>query len=1111
MWTITVLLAFAVAGALLAPHMVNTAAARDAVAARLAAALGQPVAIQGGLRFTLLPRVGFVVEGLQVADAGGFAHGTALKLDRAAVALAPGPLLDGRLVLDSVRLEGLDLRLERDAAGRCNWRPPVDRANAGDAPDTGGLPPCRRILVREGTLRVRDAVHGLELHFSRVGLQVRMGDDPRFNLETRVDCPAAPYPALVGGAARLRLAGHASLGLERKAFAVHDTAVELVVLDPRRPRADPLANLALNASADWTVGWLRLERLRCRAYGGRIEGRLEARRTPDGPELTGALALAAPELAPLWRRIGLPDGRAGAWRLPRAADLKADLAAAPGRLAVTAIEGRIDDVAVNGALQRSTTGTPRWQLRLTTGAIDLDAYRIAGAAGSRGTGEQTAPPLPAGGVDFDLDAEALRWRGTRWDRVRLSMHRAAEGAWRVDPVTASWAGGQWSGSGTLDLSRKAPAVTMALEGRGISLAALCSRAGMAAPPVGDIDLDLALDTRGREIDTLARNASGRLAIRSRSTVSLPGSDRWRSRGRLRADLQPGRRVRVDLSLQAPRPELRATLSAEGRWEPSGNVDLPHTRLRLTGGGLLSGAAPIDLAGHLRLRSASRRVELQGLRLSGFGLEGGGRAEADLAGDTPSIRARLAVDAFDPRRWLAARGWTPPPAADPMAWRTAALSVDLNCDGRSVAIRDLQLEMDGSRLRGIVDLNLDAPERVRFMLDVDRLDLDRYLPPPGAGKPDRPPGPNLADRLAGLDLAGTLTVGHFEVLRLAADGLYAEILVRDGRIRLDPFTMDLYGGRAEGRFTLAGRESEPVWRLRAGLGGVELHDPLEAIFGMPVLSGRADAEGELWWRPPDALASVAGLDGRVDLVVTGGFLHGVQIVPDVIAGRPSGPSDASAPPRQAYDEIRGGWEITDGVALAEEHRLTGPHLAMTGSGRVDFVDERLDVVITTDIRGIPEMHYTLAGPWDDVAVAMDRGRLAADTAARIVTSPLEVGRGALGAGADLLDRGRQAIGDGTGAQQVGQGVAGVGKGVLEMGRGVLDLDNGGEGVAEGAREVGQGAVDMGRGVIGIGRDAVTAGTRALEGLGGWLEGLFQSGEGSGKNAAPPAADSAPLPP
>ncbi len=253
-WWVGLLLALPVVALLALPH-INLA---GLAAGRLSARLGRSVTV-GALHVTPGWAWSLELRDAAIANIEGGSAPELLRLARLTAELAPLSLLSRPILLHRAEAEGLSVLLERDAAGRRNWRFSGDPAGpaiplAGEPPDRSGLP-----LI--GTIRLTD---------SRVVVRTRSGKA----LETRLDevafqaaGPEAPIAVTMHGAYQgvpLRLEGEVGTprslraGREpvRMAFAItgHETRLSFdgTAADPLN--FDRLAGrLALQGSSPATL------------------------------------------------------------------------------------------------------------------------------------------------------------------------------------------------------------------------------------------------------------------------------------------------------------------------------------------------------------------------------------------------------------------------------------------------------------------------------------------------------------------------------------------------------------------------------------------------------------------------------------------------------------------------------------------------------------------------------------------------------------------------------------------------------------------------------------------------------------------------------------------
>jgi AsmA family len=122
--------------ALIAPSFVNLNRFRDRLANTLSATLGREVTVQNvGLR--LLPRPGFTLSGLSIADDPSFGSEPMIRSNAVTASLRISSIWRGRLEIASLSLSEPSLNLVRDRNGRWNIEALLERATHIPSAPTG--------------------------------------------------------------------------------------------------------------------------------------------------------------------------------------------------------------------------------------------------------------------------------------------------------------------------------------------------------------------------------------------------------------------------------------------------------------------------------------------------------------------------------------------------------------------------------------------------------------------------------------------------------------------------------------------------------------------------------------------------------------------------------------------------------------------------------------------------------------------------------------------------------------------------------------------------------------------------------------------------------------
>jgi len=115
---------------------VDTTQLSDKAAALLTQSLGRPVHVEGAVHIKVSAHPSLAVDGLQVANAPGFAGGDFAHLGKTRLALDLWPLLRAQLRINELFGSDVQIRLQQDKKGNRNWNfgPPAQGPEPAQAP-----------------------------------------------------------------------------------------------------------------------------------------------------------------------------------------------------------------------------------------------------------------------------------------------------------------------------------------------------------------------------------------------------------------------------------------------------------------------------------------------------------------------------------------------------------------------------------------------------------------------------------------------------------------------------------------------------------------------------------------------------------------------------------------------------------------------------------------------------------------------------------------------------------------------------------------------------------------------------------------------------------------
>ncbi len=248
------------------------------------------------------------------------------------------------------------------------------------------------------------------------------------------------------------------------------------------------------------------------------------------------------------------------------------------------------------------------------------------------------------------------------------------------------------------------------------------------------------------------------------------------------------------------------------------------------------------------------------------------------------RGRLRVPTFAPRPFVAALGLHYRPS-DPKALRSMSGNIAFTLSPKQLSLAPFTIRFDKTIVTGRL-VRLVHPLLYRAHLAINSLALAPYLPkkPPAATSAAGPKPTNTAlsappaspSPLMSLPLVGTVTIGRLVAHGLTMTHVFAGLHAHAGRVRLQPLTMDLYGGTFGGR--LAAKTAVPPlsWHLKARLHQVHVGALLRALHMFPEFSGILSARTDLHGSGTTLVPIERSMSGTVLASMPSGALRGLDI-------------------------------------------------------------------------------------------------------------------------------------------------------------------------------------------------------------------------------------------
>jgi AsmA protein len=347
--------------------------------------------------------------------------------------------------------------------------------------------------------------------------------------------------------------------------------------------------------------------------------------------------------------------------------------------------------------------------------------------------------------------------------------------------------------------------------------------------------------------------------------------------------------------------------------------------------------------------AAETLDLEGFKVAMLGLGASGNLKGEHLLGNLALNGTLEIAPFDPRDVLEALG-VELETADAAVLRHAEGKARLVFDANQTMLADLALTLDDSRLTGRAGMRRGALD---FDLNIDSINIDRYLPPAEEGAGESDEGSLDAvdlplDVLKTLKASGQLAIAQTELIGLKLADTRFKLTAGNGELSLTPQAA-LYGGRYGGEIRVSTRGAAPAINLEQTLTGVDMAPLAEDLLGEAMVAGTGDARLSLTGTGSNLGAVRRGLDGNVAFTIKDGAWEGLDLWYELRRARAVFDGN-EAPPREGprrtpFSSVSATGTIEDAVLTNRDLAATLPFLTVSGAGTVNLLSDAMSFDLT----------------------------------------------------------------------------------------------------------------------------------------------------------------------
>jgi len=337
----------------------------------------------------------------------------------------------------------------------------------------------------------------------------------------------------------------------------------------------------------------------------------------------------------------------------------------------------------------------------------------------------------------------------------------------------------------------------------------------------------------------------------------------------------------------------------------------------------------------------------------------------------TIDLKLDVASFSLKKLLSALGQSlPVQPKDSKVLEAIAIKTRIKGNKNSISFSDGLLLLDTSKLMFSASAKEFDKPNLKFDLQLDDIDLDRYLPEPvakdePANKEDTPEKKDSAkkktdyDPLRKLVLDGKVKVGKLKAHGAKVENINVHIVAKNGIITMDPLGLDLYKGSVASKLEVNVQKNNPKTKIIINADNIQTGPLMQDTVQKELIEGTLKTNILLSMTGESDEMIKKTLTGKGELLFIDGAIVGFDIANSVrnVKAKLSGTEKVRKKPRTDFAELKVPFTSKNGLVNTIGASLVSPLIRVLVTGDINLMKELLDLKID------PKFVATLKGQGD----------------------------------------------------------------------------------------------------------------------------------------------------
>jgi AsmA protein len=300
----------------------------------------------------------------------------------------------------------------------------------------------------------------------------------------------------------------------------------------------------------------------------------------------------------------------------------------------------------------------------------------------------------------------------------------------------------------------------------------------------------------------------------------------------------------------------------------------------------------------------------------------------------------------------------PPMIDEKALTWVAADFHLDMDADHAKLQNLELQIDETLVKGNVQISHFSDPIISLKASLDKVNFDRYLPPPEPKENWQNLPVSVAaekaslfplEMLRKLNINSHISIDELKVNNMTMQGIKLQFNAKQGEIQSLQSIDRFYQGAYNSKFVLDANRELPVLTLHQQLSKVQIEPLLTDIQGQSQLAGLVDLNAELEAVGNSKFAVKSSLNGRLsflgkDVSIRGFNLQKIIDNGKILLSNSGESSNSTKKDRTFFSKVTGTAIISNSFLNNNDLVATSNKARLSGMGVINLFSQQLDYKI-----------------------------------------------------------------------------------------------------------------------------------------------------------------------